>query len=202
MAAQRIGEAYRIVERYEVPGKDVYLTAYRFRHSGDPVTQAAIVFLGANGDAYLLEVTGHQNDETLLLGEARQIAHSVTVARREGANPLTQLLEYFEVPDATANRVSEMGLNVAEQQVVGGRLIIPADFTASDSMIDCRAAAVFLWTESIRRMIISGAEANFEVRVACPRSSVVAETVFGASSKLTQFDSDGGIVFEKSTPPG
>ncbi len=82
MAAQRIGEAYRIVERYEVPGKGVYLTAYRFRHSGDPVTQAAIVFLGANGDAYLLEVPGHQDDETFLLGEARQIARSVSVGER------------------------------------------------------------------------------------------------------------------------
>ena len=90
MAAQRLTEAYRIVERYEVPGKDVYLTAYRFRHSGDPVTQAAIVFLGADGYAYLLEVTGHQDDETLLL--------SAGTGRRY---PLTMVCEVWRVARST-----------------------------------------------------------------------------------------------------
>ena len=40
--AVRMGQSYQIIGRYEVPGQHIYLTTFRFRHSGDPVTQCAI----------------------------------------------------------------------------------------------------------------------------------------------------------------
>ena len=53
---------------------------YRFMHSGDPVSQVAIIVGAATGIFYI-EVTAPREDEERLQGEALQILNSVSVLR-------------------------------------------------------------------------------------------------------------------------
>ena len=81
--ADRLGNrteaSYEVVDRYAFAADGPFMLAYRFQNSGDPVTQAVILFAGPQRMVFMLEVTGHRDDEALLLGEARQLTHSIRV---------------------------------------------------------------------------------------------------------------------------
>ena len=76
-AAERLSQSYQVVEQERHLRRGIHFIAYRFIHSGDPVTQAMILFMDRNNVAFMVEVTGHRRDEDILMGEARQIAHSI-----------------------------------------------------------------------------------------------------------------------------
>lgn len=74
---RRISESLSLILSEPQVRSGIALMAYRFLHTGDPVTQAAIVFMDREGMLLMVEVTGHRRDEELVLGEARQVAHAV-----------------------------------------------------------------------------------------------------------------------------
>ena len=77
----RVGQQYTVFEEYPLPERDIVAYGYRFQHTGDPVSQVVIFFGDADGRVFMLEVTGHRRDEELLVGEGRQLAHSIRQSR-------------------------------------------------------------------------------------------------------------------------
>ena len=75
----RMSEGYQVIDRYGLSSRGVYSISYRFTHSGDPVTQTVVLFRDSRDWVHLLEVTGHRKDEELLLGDSRQLAHSIVL---------------------------------------------------------------------------------------------------------------------------
>lgn len=73
----QMSEGYQVIDRYELSSRGIYSISYRFTHSGDPVTQTVVLFRDSLGRVHFLEVTGHRKDEGLLLGDGRQLVHSI-----------------------------------------------------------------------------------------------------------------------------
>lgn len=76
-AERRVRQSFPVVLTEIDARPGISWLVYQFQHTGDPVTQAALFFADRNNSVYMIEVTGHRRDQQLLLGEARQILHSI-----------------------------------------------------------------------------------------------------------------------------
>ncbi|MGE0158548.1 MAG: hypothetical protein AB7T31_03995 [Gemmatimonadales bacterium] len=201
--------------RPALAGEGTYVTAYRSPSSTDDASNAAVFFRGRDGHGFMLEITGHREDETLLVDEAFAIARSVQHEQLVLGDLAILLAQSFFVPSGAMERARAMEVDADmpgrvvpavrprefEPLVVNANLFLDTG-TATASVNECRARAVLLWSRQLTRF--TGAARPVEFRVACQTSKVVIglrTPGLGPILDLRQFDNDGRVIFEQSVLP-
>jgi hypothetical protein len=203
------------IVRPALAGEGTYVTAYRSPGGADDASNAAVFFRGRDGHGFMLEITGHREDETLLVDEAFAIARSLRHEQTVLNDLAILLAQSFFVPSGAMERARAMEVDAGmprrvvpatrprelEPFVVNANLFLDTG-TASASVDECRARAVLLWSRQLTRF--TGGARPVEFRVACQTSNVVIglrTPGLGPILDLRQFDNDGRVIFEQSVLP-
>jgi hypothetical protein len=197
----------------------VYVTAYRSAVRGDGGSNAAVFFRGRDGHGFMLEITGHRDDETLVIDEAFAIADSLRHEQTVLNDLAILLAQSFAVPPEALEQARAMEVNYdvtplavapfppptqtrrVQPIVVNANLFLDTG-TGSARDDECRARAVLLYSHGLPPL--PGVLLRpVEFRMTCQTSTVVIEFDLRAPPRLAlrQFDRAGDLIYEESVQP-
>jgi hypothetical protein len=203
------------IVRPERAGRGAYVTLYR-SGSGDEGSNAAVFFRGRDGHGFLLEITGHRDDETLLVSDAFAIANSLRQEQLVLNDLAIRLAQSFSVSPRALEAARAMEVDYRMSTLAVGPLPSPAQqrrmvepivvnanlfldtATGGASDDECRARAVLLFSEGLPSLpeVFLG---PFEFRMTCQTSTVsIGPDRQRPALLLRQFDRAGEVIYEES----
>jgi hypothetical protein len=198
----------------------VYVAAYRSAGSANDGSSAVIFFRGRDGHGFMLEITGHREDETLLVDEAFSIADSLRHDQLVLSDMAIRLAQSFLVPPEALEQARAMQVDVGMTRSVVGPLPTPTQSrrlglqrpvvnanlfldtgTGSARDDECRARAVLLFSEGLPALPEIFLR-PVELRVTCQTSTVsIGVDLLTAPAPhllLRQLDLAGRLIYEES----
>jgi hypothetical protein len=175
-----------------------------------------VFFRGRDGHGFLLEITGHRDDEALLVSEAFAIANSLRQEQLVLNDLAIRLAQSFSVPPRALEAARAMEVDYRLSTLAVGPLPSPAQqrrmvdpivvnanlfldtATGGASDDECRARAVLLFSEGLPSLpeVFLG---PVEFRMTCQTSTVaIGPDRQGPALLLRQFDRAGEVIYEES----
>jgi len=206
------------IVRPERAGRGAYVTLYRSPVRAEDGSNAAVFFRGRDGHGFMLEITGHRDDETLLVNEAFAIANSLRHEQLVLSDMAILLAQSFAVPPRALEQARAMEVDYRMTALAVGPLlpstqtrqvqpiVVNANLfldtaTGGASDDECRARAVLLFSQGLPALPEVFLR-PVEFRMTCQTSTVAIEFDLRATALvLRQFNRAGELIYEESAQP-